>query len=154
MTLSDKHIRLVQAGPEDFHTITALLEECGLYTSSVTPNGSVYWLASLDGRAVGCIGLEVGEGASLLRSAAVLPAYRSAGLGHRLAQAAFEYAAGHGQHSIYLFSTEAGGYWQRYGFVPSSVEAVVAALPDSAQVQSGLTRGWIHEEQVWVKRLG
>ena len=152
MTITDKHIRLLQAAPEDFDTIKALLTQAGLYTSSVTPEGATYWIAQLDGVAGGCIGLEHGQGVSLIRSTAVLPEFRGHGLGRALVLSALTHASLRGDHTVYLFSSEAGAYWKRYGFVPSTAAEVEAALPDAPQVRSGVLRGWIHEEQVW-KRL-
>ena len=152
MTITDKHIRLLQAAPEDFDTIKALLTQAGLYTSSVTPEGATYWIAQLDGVAGGCIGLEHGQGVSLIRSTAVLPEFRGHGLGRALVLSALTHASLRGDHTVYLFSSEAGDYWKRYGFVPSTAAEVEAALPDAPQVRSGVLRGWIHEEQVW-KRL-
>ncbi|GAA5501829.1 hypothetical protein Dxin01_01568 [Deinococcus xinjiangensis] len=152
MTITDKHIRLLQAAPEDFDTIKALLTQAGLYTSSVTPEGATYWIAQLDGVAGGCIGLEHGQGVSLIRSTAVLPEFRGHGLGRALVLSALTHASLRGDHTVYLFSSEAGDYWKRYGFVPSTAAEVEAALPEAPQVRSGVLRGWIHEEQVW-KRL-
>lgn len=152
MTITDKHIRLLQAAPEDFDTIKALLTQVGLYTSSVTPEGATYWIAQLDGVAGGCIGLEHGQGVSLIRSTAVLPEFRGHGLGRALVLSALTHASLRGDHTVYLFSSEAGDYWKRYGFVPSTAAEVEAALPEAPQVRSGVLRGWIHEEQVW-KRL-
>lgn len=154
MTLSDKHIRLLQAVPDDFSTITALLEACGLYTTSVTPEGSTYWIAFLDGQPGGCIGLEHGRGASLIRSTAVLPEFRSHGLGRALVVSALTQASLRGDRAVYLFSSEAGDYWKRYGFTPSTAAEVEAALPEAPQVRSGMCKGWIHEEQVWKRELG
>lgn len=153
MTLSDKHIRLIQAGPDDFSTITALLEECGLYTTSVTPQGATYWLAYLDGVPGGCIGLEHGQGVSLIRSTAVLPPFRGYGLGRALVMSALTHASLRGDHTVYLFSSEAGDYWKRFGFEPSTAAEVEAALPEAPQVKSGMCKGWIQEEQVWKREL-
>lgn len=153
MTLSDKHIRLLQAGPDDFSTITALLEASGLYTSSVTSEGSTYWIAFLDGHPGGCIGLEHGSGASLIRSTAVLPEFRSHGLGRALVLSALTHASLRGDHTVYLFSSEAGDYWKRFGFVPSTAAEIEAAIPEAPQVKSGMCKGWIQEEQVWKREL-
>ncbi|MGX9686259.1 GNAT family N-acetyltransferase [Deinococcus wulumuqiensis] len=153
MTLSDKHIRLLQAGPDDFSTITALLEASGLYTSSVTSEGSTYWIACLDGQPGGCIGLEHGRGASLIRSTAVLPEFRSHGLGRALVLSALTHASLRGDHTVYLFSSEAGDYWKRFGFVPSTAAEIEAAIPEAPQVKSGMCKGWIQEEQVWKREL-
>lgn len=147
------HVKLRQAAPADFPTVTDLLTRCGLHTSSVTPEGSTYWIADLNGVPGGCIGLEHGEAASLIRSTAVLPEARSQGLGRALVASALTYASLRGDRTVYLFSSEAGDYWARFGFVPATVAEIEAALPDAPQVRSGLLRGWIHEEQVWKREM-
>ncbi len=151
--LSQMHVKLRQAAPEEFATILELLEGCGLHTSSVTPQGSTYWIADLNGVPGGCIGLEHGEGVSLIRSTAVLPAARSQGLGRALVQSALTHASLRGDHAVYLFSQEAGDYWARFGFAPVEAEEISAALPGVPQVQSGVLKGWIHGEQAWKRKL-
>ena len=141
------------AAPNEISTVLAVLTRCGMHTSSVTPEGSTYWLAEAGGGAVGCVGLEHGQGASLLRSAAVLPEARSLGIGRRLAETVLEAAARRGDRSLFLFSSDAGEFWQRFGFVPSTAAEVEAALPDVPQVRSGMCKGWIHGEQAWILRL-
>ena len=151
--INTMHVKLRQAAPEDFSVIVDLLERCGLFTASVTPEGSTYWVAELNGVPGGCIGLEHGEGASLIRSTAVIPEARAQGLGRALVQSALTHASLRGDQQVYLFSQEAGDYWKRFSFVPATVADIEAALPDAPQVRSGLLRGWIHEEQVWRRDL-
>ncbi len=116
---------------------------------TATLDGSRYWLAEAGGEAVGCVGLEHGEGASLLRSAAVLPGWQGRGLGARLADTAVGAARTRGDQAVYLFSSHAGPYWQRLGFVPVPVDELRAALPGTPQVRSGECRGWIQDELAW-----
>ncbi|WP_412027279.1 GNAT family N-acetyltransferase [Deinococcus yunweiensis] len=149
VTLSDMHVKLREAHAEDFDIIRDLLTRCGLTTGSVTAEGCTYWIADLDGVPGGCIGLEHGPGVSLIRSTAVVPEARSQGLGRALVTSALTQASLLGNHTVYLFSEEAGEYWRRFDFVPSTPDEIVAALPDAPQVRSGLARGWIHAEQAW-----
>ncbi len=151
--LSEMHVKLRQAAPEDFPTVLALLAGCGLHTASVTPEGSTYWIADLNGVPGGCIGLEHGDGVSLIRSTAVLPQARSQGLGRALVLSALTHASLRGDRGVYLFSQEAGDYWVRFGFVPVGADEISAALPDTPQVRSGLLKGWIHGEQAWKREL-
>ncbi|QFP78132.1 GNAT family N-acetyltransferase [Deinococcus sp. AJ005] len=151
--LSQMHVKLRQATPEDFSTVLAMLDDCGLHTQSVTPTGSTYWIADLDGVPGGCIGLEHGEGVSLIRSTAVLLTARSQGLGRALVNSALTHASLRGDRAVYLFSQEAGDYWLRFGFVPVGVDEISAALPGTPQVSSGLLKGWIHSEQAWKREL-
>lgn len=151
--LSQMHVKLRQAAPEDFPTVLALLAGCGLHTASVTPEGSTYWIADLNGVPGGCIGLEHGDGVSLIRSAAVLPTARSQGLGRALVTSALTHASLRGDRAVYLFSQEAGDYWLRFGFFPVGADEISAALPDTPQVRSGMCKGWIHGEQAWKREL-
>ncbi|THF85268.1 GNAT family N-acetyltransferase [Deinococcus sp. KSM4-11] len=149
VTLTDMHVKLREALPGDFDTIRDLLTRCGLTTGSVTPDGCTYWIADLDGVPGGCIGLEHGPGVSLIRSTAVVPEARSQGLGRALVTSALTQASLLGNHTVYLFSEEAGEYWRRFGFEPTAPGEIIGALPDAPQVRSGLTKGWIHAEQAW-----
>ncbi|MEW6422650.1 MAG: GNAT family N-acetyltransferase [Deinococcota bacterium] len=153
VSINTMHVNLRQAAPADFPLILDLLTRCGLHTSSVTPEGSTYWIAELDGVPGGCIGLEHGEGASLIRSTAVLPDARGQGLGHALVQSALTQATLRGDRTVYLFSQEAGDYWRRFGFVPVGAEEIRAALPHAPQVRSGVLKGWIAHEQAWQRKL-
>ena len=154
MIVTENHIKIRQASPTDLPVIVDLLERTGLHTASVTlQEGCTYWIADLDGKPAGCIGLEQGNGASLIRSTAVLNAMRSRGLGRALVLSALTHASLRGDRVVYLFSSEAGDYWKRYGFVPATIAEIEDALPHAPQVISGLTKGWIQQEQVWKHAL-
>ena len=136
--LSAIHDLIVQTGlSEDRAKITATLAGCS------------YWVADRNGETVGCIGLEHGEGASLLRSACVHPDRQGQGIGGQLANTALNAARGRGDRAVHLFSSQAGAYWARLCFVPVSVAELISALPQTPQVRSGLERGWIHSETAW-----
>lgn len=45
VSINTMHVKLRQAAPADFPLILDLLTRCGLHTSSVTPEGSTYWIA-------------------------------------------------------------------------------------------------------------
>lgn len=143
--------------PEEIEVVKDLVLAVGLSHDrallTVTSERSTYWLALAGGRAIGCIGLEHGEGASLLRSAAVLEEARGGGVGRALAESALTLATLRGDRAVYLFSTGAGAYWKRFGFEQATTDDLAAALPDVPQVVSGLTRGWIAEEVAWKKTL-
>jgi N-acetylglutamate synthase-like GNAT family acetyltransferase len=119
------------------------------YLDSQDTDQRPYWVARSGSDVVGCVGLEHGNVASLLRSAAVHPDHQNQGIGDLLATTAISEARGRGDQSLYLFSTDAGGYWQRYGFVEVDVWTLADALPDSPQVRSGIEREWIADERAW-----
>lgn len=155
MTLTDSHIKLRQAtSAADLETIHDLILRAGLSTEraqiTATLEGSTYWIAELNGVPGGCIGLEHGQpGVSLIRSTVVIPEARSQGLGRALAQSALTQAILRGDHTLYLFSTWAGAYWQRFGFVPVDVRQLAEALPDAPQVKGGLEQGWLYDKLAW-----
>ena len=160
---ADHHITIRQAQLSDLDTIRDLILAVGLSTErnavTATLDGCTYWIADLNGMPAGCIGLEHGEptqagGVSLLRSASVLPDSRRQGLGRALAMSALTYASLRGDRVIYLFSSDAGPFWQQFGFVPVDAAEVSAALPGAPQVLSGECRGWIHSEQAWKRQVG
>ncbi|ULH14569.1 GNAT family N-acetyltransferase [Deinococcus sp. KNUC1210] len=146
-------LHLRSALPADLPAIHDLILQTGLSDDrakiTATLEGCSYWVAVQQGRVVGCIGLEHGEGASLLRSASVAPTWQGRGIGARLAETALSVARGRGERAVYLFSSHAGAYWQRHGFVQVPVTELSAALPGTPQVQSGECRGWIHSETAW-----
>jgi N-acetylglutamate synthase-like GNAT family acetyltransferase len=143
-----------RAGAEDFESVCDLVVALGLISErsriTNTFDGSSYWVAVNDsGSVIGCVGLEHGEHASLLRSAAVLPESQGMGVARALSLAAIESARDQGDLALYLFSTGAGPYWQRLGFVEVPVDDLVRALPTVPQVRSGIERGWLAEEVAW-----
>ncbi len=141
-----------EASPADLPALIALLDECGLSAHGVLLPGTRYWFAEDgSGAVVGAVGLEPGTGASLLRSAAVLPARRGAGVGALLARTAITAGLAHGP-GVYLFSTGAGPYWRRFGFVEVPVPELVAALPEAPQVRYYDEQGWLPTEVAWVLR--
>ena len=146
-------VQIRPATPADLPDIHTLIMQTGLNTDpaliTATLMGCSYWLAVQHGETIGCVGLEHGEGVSLLRSACVRPEHQSRGIGARLADAALASARGRGDRAIYLFSSHAGGYWARLGFMQADVNELSGALPGTPQVVSGECRGWIHEETAW-----
>jgi N-acetylglutamate synthase-like GNAT family acetyltransferase len=121
--------------------------------------GSSYWIAesasaeSASKEPIGCIGLEHGKGASLVRSAAVRPEYQGQGIGDQLANVVLNAAVDRGDHKLFLFSTGAYAFWKRYGFEEVSVWTLADELPNVAQVRSGIERGWIADDRAWMRML-
>jgi N-acetylglutamate synthase-like GNAT family acetyltransferase len=136
-----------QAVPNDLEPLQSILETSGLSAHGLLEPNTSYWLAEINDHAVGCIGLEWGARATLLRSAAVLPDYRGQGIGSRLLETALSQA----QHKsfVYLFSTDAGEYWTRQGFCNVPVHELVEALPDAPQVHHYRDIGWLPTEVAW-----
>ena len=65
---------------------------------------------------------------------------RNRGIGSELLQAARKSAHTRGARSLYLFSTAAGAFFQRVGFVEVPVAQLVSALSGTPQVEWYKTR--------------
>jgi putative hydrolase of HD superfamily len=146
-------IILREANLTDTPAIVALLDLCELGSTGVLTPGSRYWIAVVGMQIIGCVGLEYGTQAVLLRSATVHPNYRRRGLGTQLLQLASAAAEADQIASIYLFSTDAGAYWLSQQFHEVPVPEVVAALPNAYQVQHYDAIGWLPTEVAWRRDL-
>ncbi len=111
------------AAPADLNEVQTLLGSSGLPADGLAdqfPAG--YAVAVAGGQVVGVAGVETHGASGLLRSVAVKPALRSAGLGAALVRERAEWARTNGLDSAYLLTTSAAGYFPRFGFVPISRE--------------------------------
>lgn len=143
-----------EAAQDDAEAIRTLLAACRLGSKDVLAPGTRYWVAEDSaGELTGTIGLELGAGAGLLRSAGVRADMRGHGIGARLLAALLGSAQDAGIRTIYLFSTDAGSYWTMRGFEEVPVPDVVAALPDAPQVRHYDELGWLPTEVAYRRTL-
>jgi len=117
------------AAPTDRGAIGELLAGCGLPPIEESVALSRFLVARVGARIVGSVGLEVRGPDALLRSLAVAPDVRGAGLGCELLERALAEAHGAGVERIWLLTTTAPAFFSRGGFkeVPRS-SAPVAIL--------------------------
>lgn len=145
MTLS---IRRAKA--TDLPVILALLEGSGMYTTSVTLAGDVtYLLAESGGEVIGVLGLEHGQGASLLRSFTLRPDMRGRGWSSALLDHAYALLRERGDQLVYLFSADGGEFWRHQGYRPVPPHELAAALPETPQVRSAVEVGWLTDSLAW-----
>ena len=130
--MTDEHTKIRAATPADYRAVLKVMQGAGLDTDGVMVLGTTYWLMEKDGEAVGAIGLEHGDGVSLLRGAAVSPSARGQGLGRALVMSAVTHAQLRGDKSLYMFST--GGDWESFGFTQIPLAIVMSDIPDAPQV--------------------
>jgi N-acetylglutamate synthase-like GNAT family acetyltransferase len=136
------------ATQNDLEVVRDILETSQLSAHGILEPNTTYWLAEINDPA-GCIGLEWGARAALLRSAAVLPDHRGNGIGTRLLETALNGARDRQKRFVYLFSTDAGEYWTHQGFQEVPVPELVKALPDVPQVHHYRDIGWLPTEIAW-----
>jgi amino-acid N-acetyltransferase len=123
------------ARPQDLPAITALLTRVRLPLAGVDEHIGAFVVAERDGEVVGCAGLERYGAAALLRSVAVAPAARGAGLGARLTRACLDAAQTDRVEKVALLTETAEGFFPRFGFVPIPRTAVPEALQASAELR-------------------
>jgi len=126
-------VALRPATPADHTRVTALLERLGLPLAGVPSDLAGFVVAEADGRIVGTAAVEAYGRAGLLRSVAVDPDRRGAGLGAALVNRVLEGARANGVDDIFLLTTTAERYFPRHGFGVASREEVPEALQASAE---------------------
>ena len=132
------------ADSSDHRAVVGLLEDAGLPVAGVLPALPEFYVAELEGRVVGAVGLEVYGRDALLRSAVVGKVARNSGLGVALVERILDHARARGLRDVYLLTTTADRYFPRFGFeritredVPDDVKVSVEfreACPASAVV--------------------
>lgn len=136
--------RLRAAAPADLSAIEGLLSASGLPLEGVREALPTFVVAQAGDDLVGVAGLEVCCNNALLRSVAVVDAWRSRGVGRTLVTRVIAEAEARGIHALYLLTTTADRYFPSFGFrqitrdeVPEDVRATAefrSACPASATV--------------------
>lgn len=119
----------------DLEIVRAMLSGAGMLTEGLEWPPACYLVAYFGTEPVGVIGVEPSLDAALIRSVYVIGAMRGRGIGAGLVAAARKAAHTRGARSLYLFSTEAGDFFKRFGFVEVPVAQLVAALGVAPQVK-------------------
>ena len=123
------------ADPPDWPAVAALLQTAGLPLDGAEANISNFLVARLDGRVVGCAGLEIHGETGLLRSVAVSLEQRGAGLGQRLVAGLLTMARHHSLVSLTLLTETAAGFFPRFGFEPIARGEAPDVVRASAEFQ-------------------
>lgn len=102
---------------DDEPAIRALLSAARLPVDDLTGGHLLNFVtAKLDGRLVGCAGIEVHGKTGLLRSVAVASALQGRGIGARLVEEAEDLAAQLGLTGLHLLTTTAAAFFRRHGY--------------------------------------
>ena len=115
--------------------VREMLAGAAMMTDGIEWPAACYILAYNGDEAIGVVGIEAKIDAALIRSLYVKPSTRQRGIGAGLLAAARKAAHTRGARHLYLFSTEAGSFFERQGFVRAEVATVIAALPGVPQVE-------------------
>ena len=148
---------LSPAGAEDVEALHAFLAAADLTVTGLDDPGVRLWIhRDAGGRINGSTGFELSADGrhALIRSVAVDPALRSAGLGSTLARHALAEATAAGARRAWLFSRRSGPFWRGLGFAEADRDALAAALPDARQVIAFRASGQLAREVAWSRALG
>lgn len=126
--------KLVVEQTRDLAIVREMLTAGGLTPYGIEWPSACYIAAYLGDEAVGIIGIEPMIDAALIRSLYVAESMRGRGIGAELLGAARKAAHTRGARALYLFSTGAGDYFKKFGFVEVPVAQLVSALDGVPQV--------------------
>jgi amino-acid N-acetyltransferase len=109
---------LRDARADDLEAVRDLLAACNLPADDLAAHfGNRYVVAEKDADVVGVAGVEVHGRHALLRSVAVAPSERKAGLGAWLVRERVDWTQAHGIKSLYLLTMDAESYFTKHGFI-------------------------------------
>ena len=109
-------LQFVPAREADFDSVIGLLKQSRLPVAGVREHFRTFIVAKDGAAVVGCGGSEAHPHVALLRSFAVLPAYRNAGVGRRLVRELLDRLSAHGIREFYLLTLTAEPFFRKRGF--------------------------------------
>lgn len=125
------------ARPAELPHVLALLDRVRLPRDGLPAHEDGVLVAATErGEIVGCAALECYPDGGLLRSVAVAPGRRGAGLGQRLTAAALDLARARGVRTVYLLTETAGDFFPRFGFRRVTRDAVAPGVRRSVEFTS------------------
>lgn len=128
--------RLQVAGARDLPEVEHLLESAGLTRDGLAAcerDGNLVVARADDGCLVGCVGVEVFDGSTLLRSLAVTAGARGHGLGSALVARALDHARAAGAREAWLLTETAGAFFAARGWEPADRAAAPTGVAGSVE---------------------
>lgn len=124
------------------------LKAVDMMWEDVDPTHSFFHVALSENAVIGFVRFEPCAKGALLGSLYVEPEYRKAGLGQSLVEYIENETRQQVIPQVFLFSTEAGGFFQRLGYVEVSVADTVQIIPDAPQVKWYVARPDLLAEEI------
>jgi N-acetylglutamate synthase-like GNAT family acetyltransferase len=124
------------------------LKAVDMMWEDVDPARSFFHVALSENAIIGFVRFEPCAKGALLGSLYVEPEYRKARLGQALVEYIENETRRQAISQIFLFSTEAGGFFQRLGYVEVPVADTVQAIPDAPQVKWYVARPDLLAEEI------
>jgi amino-acid N-acetyltransferase len=120
--------------PADFDAAMSLLRAAGLPVEDLSESlFSDFLVASTGPVVVGCIGLELFSDIGLLRSLAVNPGVRDAGIGRRLIVELEARASRRGTKELWLLTIDADRYFSKLGYQVQERSAAPEVIRGTAE---------------------
>jgi amino-acid N-acetyltransferase len=127
-------LRLKAATAADLEDVRSLVDRAGLPLAGLEDQfPQAFVVARSDGVLAGCAALERYGSEGLLRSVVVAEVERRRGVGAELVTDRLRAAQNAGLVSVYLLTTTAGAYFERFGFVASARAMAAAEIACSAE---------------------
>ncbi len=115
-------------------SLKQVVRSCGLPVDDIGDFSGAQFFGISEGDAlIAVVGLELHGNCGLLRSLAVLPNYRNAGLGDTLVNHIESVAKQCGVEQLYLLTTSAEDYFLRLGYVRLNREGAPQAIQATSQ---------------------
>lgn len=130
-------LQIDKAGPADEELVTSLLKEADLLTEDLPAGLPDFLLARQEGALVGVAGMELYREVGLLRSIAISPDHQGKGIARKLVEQLLANADKQEVKAVYLITTTADHYFDRYGFELVNREQVPDTIQQTRQF-SGL----------------
>ncbi|WP_291036782.1 arsenic resistance N-acetyltransferase ArsN2 [Dyadobacter sp. 50-39] len=130
-------LQIDNATPEEKELLVSLLNKADLLTEDLPEGLSNFLLAKEGDELVGVAGLELFGSVGLLRSVAVSPAHQGQGIAGQMVEHLLANADKQKLQAIYLITTTADRYFDRYGFTAVDRQQVPEAIQQTRQF-SGL----------------
>ena len=130
-------LQIENARTEEKELLISLLKEADLLTEDLPEGQSNFLLAKEGDELVGVAGLELFGSVGLLRSVAVSPAHQGQGIAGRMVEQLLAGADEQEVQAVYLITTTADHYFNRYGFKAVDRQQVPEAIQQTRQF-SGL----------------
>jgi amino-acid N-acetyltransferase len=115
----------------DLDDIFELLDLVKLSAEGVSKYLDHFIVVKDNRKIVGCIGLEVYEKIGLLRSLAIHPEYQKSGLGTELTKKLLTRAKDLGIHELYLLTSTARNFFEKFGFTEIAKDSVGSVIKRS-----------------------
>ena len=126
-------IHIESAQPTDREAIISLLEQAHLLTGDLPVGLPDFVITKEAGRLVGVAGLECFGPVGLLRSVAVEPQHQGQQIASQLIGRLLQTAQASNLEAVYLITTTADRYFERYGFQPVNRQEVPVAIQQTQQ---------------------